>query len=73
MKNDLTAPVKDTYKLKNWSSNNKRLWQRGQITLWIEESVLGLGKGVKQIIPPPIDAIINDINKGTKRNHQKYF
>lgn len=40
MKKDLTAPVKDTYKLKNWSSYNKSLCQRGQITLWIEDSVL---------------------------------
>jgi Transposase DDE domain len=40
MKKDLTAPLKDSYKVKNWQAYNKSLRQRGQITLWIEASVL---------------------------------
>ena len=32
-----------------------------------------LGNGVKQIIPPPIDAVIHDINKGTKKKPPKVF
>lgn len=35
------APVKDTYKVKNWKSYNASLCKRGQVTLWIQEGVLG--------------------------------
>ena len=40
MKKSLTAPVKDVYKVRNWQSYNKKLCERGIITLWIEDSVL---------------------------------
>lgn len=40
MKKDLSAPIKDTYKVKNWGTYNKSLCQRGSLTLWIEDSVM---------------------------------
>lgn len=35
------TPVKDKYKLRNWKEYNSNLCKRGDVTLWIESSVLG--------------------------------
>jgi hypothetical protein len=32
--------VKGKYKIKNWQAYNKSLFQRGSLTLWLEESVM---------------------------------
>ena len=35
-----TIPVKDKYKVKNWKAYNQSLVQRGQLTIWLEDSEL---------------------------------
>jgi hypothetical protein len=35
-----TTRCKDKYKVKNWQAYNKKLCQRGSLTLWLNESVL---------------------------------
>lgn len=40
MKSEQTSPVKDKYKVRNWGSYNKSLVERGNITLWLDPSVM---------------------------------
>jgi transposase len=40
MQTSLITPVKDTYKLRNWKAYNSSLCQRGNLTLYIDKSVL---------------------------------
>ncbi len=40
MKSEQTSPVKDKYKVRNWGAYNKSLVERGNITLWLDRSVM---------------------------------
>jgi hypothetical protein len=40
MQKQPTIPVKDSYKIKNWQDYNKSLVQRGNLNIWLEDSVL---------------------------------
>jgi hypothetical protein len=42
-----TAPRKDKYKLTNWKAYNRSLRQRGQISLWVDDSLLRQWKQIK--------------------------
>jgi len=45
--------VKDSYKLRNWSSYNRNLCRRGNITIWLDDSVMRDWRdleGVKKIV-----------------------
>ncbi|WP_394990372.1 hypothetical protein [Emticicia sp.] len=35
----LITQLKDTYKLKNWKAYKASLYNRGRITIWIEDSI----------------------------------
>jgi hypothetical protein len=42
-----TAPRKDKYKLTNWKAYNQSLCKRGQISLWVDDSLLRQWKEIK--------------------------
>ena len=43
-----TIPVKDKYKIRNWKAYNKALQQRGNVCIWIEDSLVGEWKRIDQ-------------------------
>lgn len=58
-----TTPVKDKYKIRNWKAYNKALQQRGNVSIWIEQSLLREWKQInkdKKVVAEKLypDAII---------------
>jgi IS5 family transposase len=63
MQTQPTIPVKDSYKIKNWKAYNKTLVQRGNVSIWLEDSVLRTWRdidGSKIVVGEPLygDAVI---------------